>query len=57
LTTFGPIFVPAPFRDGVSDAAWLDAMLRVERALARALTKTGIVPASAAAAVAERCDP
>jgi 3-carboxy-cis,cis-muconate cycloisomerase len=57
LTTFGPLFVPAPFRDGVSDAAWLEAMLRVESALASALTKTGIVPASSAAAVAERCDP
>ena len=36
LTTFAPIFVPAALRDAVSDAAWLEAMLEVERALANA---------------------
>ena len=27
MTTFGPLFVPAPLRDAVSDEAWLAAML------------------------------
>jgi 3-carboxy-cis,cis-muconate cycloisomerase len=43
LTTFGPLFVPAPLREAVSDDAWLRAMLEVERALAPA--------------IAEHCDP
>ena len=34
MTTFGPLFVAASFRDAVSDDAWLDAMLDAERALA-----------------------
>jgi 3-carboxy-cis,cis-muconate cycloisomerase len=33
LTTFGPLFVPAPLRDAVSDEAWLRAMVEAERAL------------------------
>ena len=36
LTTFGPLFVPAPLREAVSDRAWLRAMLDAERALAAA---------------------
>jgi 3-carboxy-cis,cis-muconate cycloisomerase len=36
LTTFGPLFVPDALRDAVSDRAWLEAMLIVERALATA---------------------
>jgi 3-carboxy-cis,cis-muconate cycloisomerase len=35
LTTFAPLYVPAPLRDAVSDRAWLKAMLEAERALAR----------------------
>jgi 3-carboxy-cis,cis-muconate cycloisomerase len=35
LTTFGPLYVPAPLRAAVSDQAWLEAMLAAERALAR----------------------
>jgi len=57
LSTFGALFVPAPLRQAVSDAAWLDAMLDVERALVNAGAIAGVVPADAAAAVAERCDP
>jgi len=57
LTTFGALFVPAPFREAVSDEAWLDAMLDVERALANALSLAGAIPAHAAAAVATQCDP
>jgi 3-carboxy-cis,cis-muconate cycloisomerase len=35
LTTFGPLYVPAPLREAVSDQAWLAAMLEAEQALAR----------------------
>jgi 3-carboxy-cis,cis-muconate cycloisomerase len=34
LTTFGPLYVPAPLREAVSDEAWLAAMLEAERAVA-----------------------
>jgi len=57
LSTFGALFVPASLREAVSDAAWLDAMLDVERALVNAAAAAGFVPAAAAAAVAEQCDP
>jgi 3-carboxy-cis,cis-muconate cycloisomerase len=57
LTTFGPLFVPPAFRAAVSDEAWLAAMLDTERALADALSLAGVIPAPAAAAIAERCDP
>jgi 3-carboxy-cis,cis-muconate cycloisomerase len=33
LTTFGPLFVPPALREAVSDRAWVDAMVRAERAL------------------------
>jgi 3-carboxy-cis,cis-muconate cycloisomerase len=33
LTTFAPLYVPAPLRVAVSDEAWLRAMLDAERAL------------------------
>jgi len=36
LTTFAPLYVPAPLAEAVSDRAWLAAMLEAERALARA---------------------
>lgn len=57
MTTFGPIFVPAAVRDAVSDAAWLAAMLDAERALANASSLVGVIPAAAAAAIAEACEP
>ena len=57
MSTFGALFVPAPLRQAVSDAAWLDAMLDVERALVNAGAIAGVVPTDAAAAVAEQCDP
>jgi adenylosuccinate lyase len=34
LTTFGPLYAPAPLREAVSDEAWLAAMLEAERAVA-----------------------
>jgi 3-carboxy-cis,cis-muconate cycloisomerase len=57
LSTFDALFVPAPLREAVSDAAWLAAMLDVERALVRAGAAAGFVPDDAAAAVAAQCDP
>jgi 3-carboxy-cis,cis-muconate cycloisomerase len=55
LTSFAPIFVPAALRDAVSDEAWLEAMLDVERALADAESLVGLIPAGAAAAIAAGC--
>ena len=55
MTTFDPLFVPEELRDAVSGRAWLAAMLDVERALANAGSLAGVVPASAAAAIAEAC--
>lgn len=55
MTAFGPLFVPERLLDAVSDRAWLEAMLEFESALAKAEAAAGIVPAEAAAAIAERC--
>jgi 3-carboxy-cis,cis-muconate cycloisomerase len=52
---FDRIFVPAPFRDALSDEAWLQAMLDVERALAAAQARVGLIPGDAARAIAEAC--
>jgi len=57
LTTFAPILVPPALRDAVSDEAWLGAMLDAERALANAESLVGVIPAAAAAAIAEQCEP
>ena len=52
---FDRIFVPARFRDALSDDAWLQAMLDVERALAAAQSRAGVIPGDAARAIAEAC--
>lgn len=57
MTTFASLFVPVAFRDAVSDEAWLARMLDVERALVTALSHAGVVPAPAAAAIADACRP
>jgi 3-carboxy-cis,cis-muconate cycloisomerase len=57
LTAFERLFVPEAFREAVAERAWLDAMLDAERALANAGSLVGIVPAAAAAAIAEQCEP
>jgi 3-carboxy-cis,cis-muconate cycloisomerase len=49
------IFVPAEFRDAVSGRAWLQAMLDVERALAAAEARAGVIPGEAAEAIATAC--
>ncbi len=57
MTAFGALFVPEELRESVSSRAWLTAMLDAERALARAGSLAGVVPAEAAAAIADACDP
>jgi 3-carboxy-cis,cis-muconate cycloisomerase len=57
LTAFGALFVPAPLREAVSDHAWLEAMLDVERALANAQAIAGVAPPAAVAAIAAACEP
>jgi len=57
LTTFDRLFVPPAAVEALSDAAWLAAMLDVERSLARAEAATGVIPAGAAAAIESACDP
>jgi 3-carboxy-cis,cis-muconate cycloisomerase len=52
---FDGIFVPEEFREAVSDRAWLQAMLDVERALSAAEARAGVIPADAAAAIADSC--
>jgi 3-carboxy-cis,cis-muconate cycloisomerase len=52
---FTAIFVPDAIRDAVGDRAWLQAMLDAERALAAAQAHVGVIPAEAAAAIAEAC--
>ena len=57
MNPFAAIFVPDELRDAVSDRAWLAALLEAERALVNAQALAGLVDASAAAAVADACDP
>jgi 3-carboxy-cis,cis-muconate cycloisomerase len=57
LSVFASIAVPAELREAVSERAWLEAMLDAERALAHAESLADVIPATAAAVIAERCDP
>jgi 3-carboxy-cis,cis-muconate cycloisomerase len=52
---FERIFVPVEFSDAVSDRAWLQAMLDVERALAAAEARACVIPGDAAEAIAAAC--
>ncbi len=52
---FERIFVPAEFRDALSDGAWLQAMLEAERAVAAAEARAGVIPAEAAESIAVAC--
>jgi 3-carboxy-cis,cis-muconate cycloisomerase len=54
---FTGLFVPDHVADATSERAWLQAMLDVEAALAAAEAEVGIVPPSAAEAIAAACDP
>jgi 3-carboxy-cis,cis-muconate cycloisomerase len=53
---FDRIFVPAEFREALSDRAWLQAMLDAERALAAAEARAGVIPPAAAEAIAAACE-
>jgi 3-carboxy-cis,cis-muconate cycloisomerase len=48
---FDALFVPAPLRKAVSEAAWLHAMLQAERALRAAEERVGLIPADGIEAV------
>lgn len=48
---FDELYARGRVREGLSDAAWLRAMLDVEAALARALAAAGVIPAESAAAI------
>src|SRR4029453_7271193 len=52
---FERFFVPAEFRDALSDGAWLQAMLEAERAVAAAEARAGVIPAEAAESIAVAC--
>lgn len=51
-----PMFGAAAVDAATSDVAWLQAMLDVEAALARAGERAGLVPPDAAAAITDCCD-
>ncbi len=53
--TFDAILVPDEIRAAVSDRAWVEAMLEVERALVNAEALAGVVPAHLAGPIAEAC--
>jgi 3-carboxy-cis,cis-muconate cycloisomerase len=53
--TFDAIFVPDELRAAVSDRAWVEAMLEVERALTNAESLAGVVPPHLAGPIAEAC--
>lgn len=52
---FERLFVPAELRETLSDRAWLQALLDVERALATAEARAGLIPEDAARAIGEAC--
>jgi 3-carboxy-cis,cis-muconate cycloisomerase len=52
---FTTIFVPPQFRAVLSDHSWLQAMLDVERALAAAEARAGVIPGDAAERIAAAC--
>jgi 3-carboxy-cis,cis-muconate cycloisomerase len=52
---FERLFVSAELLEGFSDEAWLQAMLDVERALAAAEARVGLIPEEAARAIGEAC--
>jgi 3-carboxy-cis,cis-muconate cycloisomerase len=52
---FDGILARGPVAEAVGDRAWLQAMLDVEAALARAQARAGLVPGEAAEAIAAAC--
>jgi 3-carboxy-cis,cis-muconate cycloisomerase len=52
---FSELFFTDAIREPVGEAAWIAALLEVESALARAAASAGVIPAEAAAAIADAC--
>jgi 3-carboxy-cis,cis-muconate cycloisomerase len=52
---FSRIFVPASLREALSDEAWLQAFLDVERALAIVNGRAGLIPEESVRAIADAC--
>ena len=52
---FDALYASGPVRSRTDDRAWLQAMLDVEAAIARAGARAGLVPREAADAIASRC--
>jgi 3-carboxy-cis,cis-muconate cycloisomerase len=52
---FDRLFVPDELREATSEAAWLQALLDAEAALASAEAQAGVIPAEAAPAIAAAC--
>jgi 3-carboxy-cis,cis-muconate cycloisomerase len=52
---FDRLFVPDELREATSDAAWLQALLDAEAALAAAEAQAGVIPPDAAVAIAAAC--
>jgi 3-carboxy-cis,cis-muconate cycloisomerase len=52
---FGGLYARGGAADQVSDSSWLQAMLDVEAALARACARAGEIPEAAAEAIAREC--
>lgn len=52
---FDPLLARGPVREATADAAWLQAMLDVEAALARALAQAGVIAPHEADAIAAAC--
>ena len=57
MSAFDGLFLPREIADAVSAGAWLEAMLAVERAIARAEAAVGVIPQEAADAIVEACEP
>jgi 3-carboxy-cis,cis-muconate cycloisomerase len=53
--TFDGILVPDDLREAVGDAAWIEAMLQAEAALARAEAAAAVIPREAAEAISRAC--
>jgi 3-carboxy-cis,cis-muconate cycloisomerase len=53
---FGGLYARGEAASQLGDAAWLQAMLDVEAALARACAEEGLIPAAAAPAIAAVCE-
>ncbi|MBX5441174.1 MAG: 3-carboxy-cis,cis-muconate cycloisomerase [Solirubrobacteraceae bacterium] len=56
IDVFAGVLARGPVREAVGDRAWLQALLDVEAALARAQARVGLISAEEAEAIAAACD-